>query len=253
MGKNYLIDGDYSNAETLLLRAHQMDTNSVSIVKDLTLCYYFEKDYRSGLQVIKPLFDRDSADDQCFQIAGNLYKSLNQLADCEALFKKGIQKFPDNGALYNEMGELLEEQKRPDAITFWEKGIQLDPAYSKNYYNAANYYYGTGDYLWSSLYGEIFVNMEPLSKRTPEVKDHILDGYRKLLTSFQSGEPEKDKNKFIARIKSGWYKNKDATTPKINTATLTMLRTRFILDWYQEKADKFPFYLFDYHHFQYEL
>jgi tetratricopeptide (TPR) repeat protein len=247
MGKNYLIDGDYTNAETLLLRAHQMDTNSVSIIKDLTLCYYFEKDYRTGLKIIQPLFDKDSADDQCYQIAGNLYKSLKQLPACEALFQKGLQKFPDNGALYNEMGELLNEQKRPEAIDFWEKGIRLDPGYSKNYYNAANHYHSTGNFLWCMLYSEIFANMEPLSKRSPEVKDHILEGYKKIYAAYQAGEPEKDKNKFINRIQSNLYKNKNVLSHKINASTLTMLRTRFILDWYQDKSDKFPFFLFEYH------
>ena len=32
----------------------------------------------------------------------------------------------------------------------------------------------------------------------------------------------------------------------INTEVLTMIRTRFILDWYEKNAAKFPFRLFDY-------
>jgi hypothetical protein len=33
----------------------------------------------------------------------------------------------------------------------------------------------------------------------------------------------------------------------ITTETLTMLRTRFILDWYDQYADRFPFRLFEHH------
>ena len=128
MGKNYLIDGDYSNAESLLSQAHRLDSNFLPAAKDLTLCYFFQKDYKSALKTIQPYIDRDSADDQCYQIAGNLYKSLSQPIECELILKKGIQKFQDNGPLYNALGELYSDQKKPEAIGFWEKGIQNDPA-----------------------------------------------------------------------------------------------------------------------------
>jgi len=36
-------------------------------------------------------------------------------------------------------------------------------------------------------------------------------------------------------------------TSGINTETLTMIRTRFILDWYKDYADKIPFKLFELH------
>ena len=53
-------------------------------------------------------------------------------------------------------------------------------AYSKNYYNACKYYYFTTDKVWSILYGEIFVNMEPLSTHSPEIKNILLESYKKL-------------------------------------------------------------------------
>jgi Flp pilus assembly protein TadD len=35
MGKNYMIDGEYSNAETLLNDAYNLDTNNIIFAKDL--------------------------------------------------------------------------------------------------------------------------------------------------------------------------------------------------------------------------
>ena len=106
--------------------------------------------------------DRDDADVVCFQLGGNVYKALEEAKECEKVYKKGLKKFPNSGPLYSEYGELLWATKDYSAIDQWEKGIQVDPAYSGNYYNAALYYFYTKDKVWSLIYGEIFVNMESL-------------------------------------------------------------------------------------------
>ena len=80
-------------------------------------------------------------------------------------YTKRIKEIPKERPLISEYGELLWAIKDFSAINLWEKGIQIDPAYSGNYYNAANYYFYTKDKVWSLVYGEIFVNMESLSER----------------------------------------------------------------------------------------
>jgi tetratricopeptide (TPR) repeat protein len=180
--RSFMQKSDFNNASLLLQRASIADPNNIEITKDLALSFYFQKEYKKGLEVIKTIIDKDESDDQCFQIAGNFYKQLDQAKECEKLFKKGIKKFPKSGALYNELGDLLWAQKNNEAIRQWEKGIENDPSYSKNYYNACKYYQLTADYVWSILYGEVFVNMEPLSKGSPEIKSILLESYKKIFT-----------------------------------------------------------------------
>jgi len=155
--------GDYANAVLVLNRAAQMDPKDIDITKDLAFSYYLQKDFTKALDIIKPLLDREDADDQCYQIAGNIYKQLEQPKECDKLLRKGLKKFPESGAMYNELGELLWAQQDFTAIKQWEKGIEVDPGFSKNYYNAAKYYYLTPDKVWSILYGEAFINMEPFT------------------------------------------------------------------------------------------
>ncbi len=92
---------------------------------------------------------------------------------------------------------MLWSRKDNGAIKLWEKGIELDPNYSLNYYNAARYYYPTPDKVWSLIYAEIFVNLESYSKRTIEVRDLILDGYRKLYSDASLLKNENTKNRFV--------------------------------------------------------
>ena len=127
--------------------------------KDLVMSYYYKSDYEKALAGVKTMLDRDDADVVTFQIAGNVYKALEEVKECDKVYKKGLKKFPNSGPLYSEYGELLWAKKDFSAIEQWEKGIQVDPAYSGNYYNAARFYFYTKDKVWSLVYGEIFVNM----------------------------------------------------------------------------------------------
>lgn len=245
--RSFMQQGDYANAVLVLNRATQLAPNDIDISKDLALSYYLQKDFNKSLEIIKPLLEREDADDQCYQIACNNYKQLVLLKDCDKLLRRGIKKFPASGAIYNELGELLWAQQDAEAIKEWEKGIEVDPGFSKNYYNAAKHYDLTGNTIWSILYGEMFINMEPFTYRTPEIKSILLDGYKKLFAQTQINIPDADKNNFTTAFVKIMNKQNAVAASGINPEVLTMIRSRFILDWYNEYADKTPFKLFELH------
>ena len=243
--RSFMQQNDYANAIVVLNRATQMEPQNIEITKDLSLSYYMQRDNNKALEIIKPLIDKDEADDQCYQIAGNIYLQLGLTTECDKLYRKGIQKFPESGALYNDLGVLLWEQKDYTAIKQWEKGIETDPNYSKNYYNASRYYNFTKDKIWSILYGEIFVNLDPLNTHTTEIKSILLENYKALFADVDITKENKDKNKFATAFIEIMNKQSSLAATGINAETLTMIRTRFILDWYKDYASKFPFKLFD--------
>ncbi len=242
--KSFIRQGDFPNAILVLNRALQKEPQHLGVAKDLAFCYSYQNDNNKALDIIKPLLDRDDADDQCFQIAGNIYKGLDQAKECEKMYRKGIKRFPQSGALYNELGELLWAQKDYTAIKQWEKGIENDPNYSGNYYNASKYYYFSTDRTWGLLYGEIFINMEPMGSRTPEIKKLLLEGYKKLFADTDITKGTK-KNSFSEAFLQALNRQGGAIALGINPESLTMLRTRFILDWYSEGNNRFPYRLFD--------
>jgi Tfp pilus assembly protein PilF len=246
--KSFMRSGDFDNAVIVLTRALQQDKNSLELQKDLVMSYYLKRDYTRALEGVKSLVDRDDADVVVYQLGGNVYKALEEAKECEKVYKKGLKKFPKSGPLYSEYGELLWATKDYSAISQWEKGIQLDPAYSGNYYNAALYYFYTKDKVWSLIYGEIFVNMESLSQRGIAMKQQLLQSYKEKLfaeADLMKGE-EKNKSEFAKAYLQTMSKQSSMANKGITTEVLTMIRTRFILDWYQNNATKFPFRLFDY-------
>lgn len=244
--RSFMQQGDYTNAFIVLNRATILEPNNIEITKDLALNYYFQRNYTKALEEIKNVLDRDDADDQCYQIAGTIYRQLDQAKEGEKLYKKGIKRFPKSGLLYNDYGELLWAQKSNEAIRQWEKGIESEPNYSKNYYNACKYYFVTGDKVWSFLYGEIFVNMEPLGKSTPEIKSMILESYKKFFAETDAKET-KETSKITIAIIQAMRKQSPIASGGINPESLTMIRTRFVLDWFHNHAAKYPNRLFEHH------
>lgn len=247
--KTFMRSGDFDNAIVVLTRALHQDPKNLEMNKDLVMSFFLKRDYAKALDGIKTLIDRDDADVVTYQIAGNVYKALEEVKECEKLYKKALKKFPKSGPLYSEYGELLWTVKDFSAIEQWETGIKIDPGYSGNYYNAALFYFYTKDKVWSLLYGEIFVNMESFGERGAAMKQLLLQSYKEKLfadTDLMKGE-EKNKSEFAKTFLQGMSKQALLTNKGVTTETLTMIRTRFILDWYANNAAKYPYRLFDYH------
>lgn len=243
--KTYMQKGDHANAILILNRALVLQPGNLELSKNLALNYYYAKEYVKAIDVLKPLLDRDDADDQCFQMAGDSYWAIEQFKDCEKVYKKGIKKLPNSGILYNDLGQLLWIQKDFSAIKQWEKGIEMDPGFARNYFNACKYYYFTTDKVWSIIYGEIFLNIDPLNESTPEIKNILLEGYKKLFADADLEKSNSDKNQFVVAFLKTMNKQSTAVSAGVNAETLSMVRTRFILDWYTNYGSKYPFKLFE--------
>ncbi|MEO8961712.1 MAG: tetratricopeptide repeat protein [Ginsengibacter sp.] len=243
--KAFMQQGDYANASLILARALQRDPKNIAVAKDLALTYYLQKENDKALNVIKPLLDKNNADDQIYQIAGTIYRALDQQKDAEKVYKKAIKEYPESGGLYNDFGEMLLSKRDPSAIKQWEKGIEMDPSYGTNYYNACKFYYYTKENIWSLIYGEIFINIESFTSHTAEIKDLLLDGYKKLFADPNLLANTKDLKPFEVAFLTCMNKQNSVVIRGLSAETLTMIRTRFMLDWQKDYAGKFPFRLFE--------
>ncbi len=239
--RSFMRTGDFDNAIVVLNRALEQDKNNLDLQKDLALAYYYKRDYAKALDVVKPMLENDDADVMTYQIGGNIYKALEEVKEADKMYKKALKKFPRSGALHSEYGELLWAGKNYDAIELWEKGIELDPSFAGNYYNAALFYYYTKDKAWTLIYGEIFVNMESLTERAAAMKELLLNGYKEKLFADVDVMKDQDKTKseFAKAFLQTMSKQSVVANRGITTETLTMIRTRFILDWYKNYAAKY--------------
>lgn len=246
IARTYTQQGDYTNAIVVLNGALQKDPQNIELSKDLSFNYYLSRDYTKGLSIAKPLILRPDADVQSYQILGLFYKAQDDRKECEKLYRAGIKRFPRSGVLYNEYGEVLWASQDYSAIRQWEKGIEIDPNYSSNYYNAAKYYFFTRDKVWALLYGETFINLESYSKRTAEIKDLLLAGYKKLFLESDIKKDQDTKNAFVMAWLNVMGPLNFTVKDGITAESLTVLRTKFIINWFNTYPSNYPFRLFDY-------
>jgi tetratricopeptide (TPR) repeat protein len=244
--KTYIRQGDYQNAILVLSRALQNDKENLEMLKDLAFAYYLQRDFEKSLAVAKPLVNRADADVQSYQILGLVYKGIEEKKDCEKMYKQGLKRFPKSGVLYNEYAEVIGTDNGEEAIELWEKGIEVDPSYSSNYYNASLYYYSKNEKVWCLIYGEIFVNLESYSARTQHIKDLLTEGYKKLFADAALMKGQNIKNEFEAAFLAELGDHAAVISQGITVQSMTELRNGFVLGWFEKNAKQFPFRLFDY-------
>jgi tetratricopeptide (TPR) repeat protein len=247
--KSFQRQGDFTNAILVLNRALQQDSENLELQKDLAFNYYLNKNFVKALETAKPFAERKDADVQSYQILGMVYKAIEERKECEKMYKTALKKYPNSGVLYNEYGEMMwSKDNFSESVKLWEKGIEVDPNYSGNYYNAAKYYYFSQDKVWGLIYGEIFVNLESYSKRTPEIKKILLEGYKKLFTDGNMMKNQDTKSEFVkAFLDEMKTQSTFVADNGITAESLSAVRTKFVIDWFEKYAVKFPFRLYEYH------
>jgi tetratricopeptide (TPR) repeat protein len=246
--KTVLQKGDFDNAIQLLQRAKKQEPDNVDVLRDLCFTYYLKRDFAAAIEVGKELVEKPNADQQSFQVLGLAYKAIASYKECGKLYRTALRKFPNSGVIYNDYAELYALDKDLDeAIVQWEKGIEVDPSYSSNYYNATMFYNRKGNWLRAALYGEIFLNLESYTTRTEEIKPQLLDAYQHLLAQGATLQLMNAKNtspfeKSVLEILQRSAANVKGVP---NMDDINGVRKKFIPDWIETKQKQYPFHLFD--------
>ncbi|MFA6060493.1 MAG: tetratricopeptide repeat protein [Taibaiella sp.] len=253
---SYLSRGDYANAIMMFSQAIRQAPSDVSLRRDLAYTYLLSGDSKKAKEIIDPVVSSDAADEQTFQVASAIENALGNTGKAKRLLNEGLDKFSNSGLLYNSKGNLLNSDKSTkDALEAYNAGIRVEPSYPMNYYNASKIYFQNEDPVWALLYGELYLNLDPQSQRTIEIKKMMIDAYRKLfspgkdeeLPGFQSTSSSSNKKQnFTSLYKKVMLQCAPAISDGLNVENLIMLRTRFMLAWSKDYSINYPFTLFTY-------
>ncbi len=242
---SFIMAGDAENAVSTLKKLEKLSPGDNEVKKLFAFTYYNQRDFASALPYANELATSPSADFQQVQMAGLVYKAIAMYKEAEKMYSKALERFPGNGTLLSEYGELLQLKKEDDkAIVQWEKGIASDPNISSNYYFAARHYSAKGNYAWAVLYGEVFMNLESFSERTNEIRTQLIADYGKLLapSAQKKSSGETFESAFFVTVRH--YGNFISTG--VNAASLTNVRAYFLKEWNDKYAAQYPFKLFSY-------
>lgn len=240
---------DFNGAVQVLEQGLKQYPDNLDILKDEAYISYLGRDFQKSLQIGKGIIAREDADVQSYQILGLTYKAIADYKEADKMYKAALKKFPKSGVLYSEYGDMLTQyDNKHEAIIQWEKGIQVDPNYSGNYYYAAKYYADANNILWSTIYSEIFINIESLTRRSAEIKSLLLNDYKLILSGQSNINTLKisgtDFEKAVASSLSAALES--VSTSNIIPDMITAFRVRFILNWNSTAATSYPYHLFDF-------
>ncbi len=256
-------NGKIAESLELLNQALKIDPDNINVSYEMIYAYYLMEDYKHCVEVAKPLLKHPDVFDQVYQMIGNSYDLLGKPAKAIKYYNKGIQKFPGSGRLYLEKGIVLANQnKLPKALEAWEAGIVADPDHSSNYYYASQMFAQTNEKIWGIYYGEIFLNLEPLTERSKFISKQLYDLYEECLsiqdskwipnfsekaTTINMSSLKNFKLSFETVHSLDMSKACQGLTPEFNIQNLVKIRKQFLAEWNINHAERYPNVIFEWH------
>jgi tetratricopeptide (TPR) repeat protein len=253
--RNYLAQNNTEQAIITLQQAIKLAPDKMVLYRDLASAYHRSGSHKEAMNILDPILKSNEADDQCYDIYAMSLVSTAENKRAKIMLQDALRKYPNSGLLYHGMGLMYEQEGNKElALTTWLTGIERNAEFHLNYYQAAKMYMNTHKPLWAILYAEMFLNVEQYSAMADETRDMLLGAYMRLFASIGSGAIPKYKDSknnhaesagdFEQAVYDTYLKLSPVVSDGINTENLTMLRTRFIMEWYKENAAEYPFGLF---------
>jgi tetratricopeptide (TPR) repeat protein len=172
-------DGKTDESISLLKEAQKLDPERFDYPYEMAYAHFLKEDYKETIKILEKNIDHKDVTERLFQLLGNTYDITGKSDKAFEVYDAGLHKFPNSGMIYLEKGNVYWGKKEyAKALPFYEKGIELDPAFPSNYYRAARIYCSSTEEVWGMIYGEIFINLERNSKRTAEISKLLYDTYK---------------------------------------------------------------------------
>jgi len=172
-------NGKIDESIKLLEEAQKIDPDRFDYPYELAYAHYLKEDYKAAAKILEKNKSHKDVTERLFQLLGNCYDILGNSDKAIEVYDEGLKIFPNSGIIYLEKGNVYwSKEEYGKALPFYEKGIEVDPKFPSNYYRATRIYCGSTEEVWGLIYGEIFMNLERNSKRTPEISKLLYDTYK---------------------------------------------------------------------------
>ena len=179
-GIKLMDEGKLDESIELLEQAQKLDPKRMDYPYEIAYAFYKKKDYFKSIQLLNTITEHPTATDFVYQLLGNSYDLIGKPELALVTYQRGMTKFPNSGKFHLESGSIKFNNKEyNEAIAFWEDGIKANPNYSSNYYRLSKVFSLTEERIWTLLYGEYFILLEPNTQRTEEISKLLYENYQK--------------------------------------------------------------------------
>jgi tetratricopeptide (TPR) repeat protein len=179
-----IMDEKHADESIVLLKqAHNLDPKNIIYPYEIACAQYIKHDYKAAIKKLKKILNHSDVIDKVYQLLGNCYDIIGKSHDAIDVYNLGLEKFPKSGCLYLGLGiNELNKKNHEKALSFFEKGIYVEPNFASNYYFASKIYFRTSNKLYGLIYGEIFMNIERIGLRVEEISELLYVIYKNCIT-----------------------------------------------------------------------
>lgn len=253
--KSNFNSGNYLQAINLFKQAQQQAPNIMEVYRDLGQAQVAGRKYADALTTIEPIIKQGVADEITYDVAFNANLGLKEDKKAKSILSKGFSKFPNSGILFYDKGKIEEADKDFEkALPFYVDGIKNDPSFHLNFLAAAKAALRSQQAVAAIIYAESYLLLEKNSPKADELKDILMNGYRRIFIGVNKANPTFGKPatalppdlNFFETIQQTCARFASVTSDGYTVENLTMLRARFIMEWSKNLREKYPFDLFAY-------
>lgn len=250
--KQHHMSGNFTEAIVRYQQAIRIAPEIVLLHRELAYAYYLAGGYTDAINTLGPVIAEGKADAEAYKIMVQSLLAKKDDKKAKKVLKEALEQMPNSGPLYYEAGLLYEkENNREEALKAWLTGIEKDPGYHLNYYEAARMYMLGGQLVWAILYAETFINIEQQTPRSYDARKLMLSAYNRMfnrlatkeIPKYGSGKSSRPQS-FEDAVYDTYMKLSPIMSDGVTTENLIMLRTRFVMDWMMKYADRYSFSLF---------
>ena len=253
--------GKFEESRKLLIEGQKLDPTDYTYPYEIGYSYYLAKDYETAITQFEKAAEYSIVSAELYQLWGNAYDIVGKAQKAIDIYNLGLKKFPKAGKLYLEIGNVYSDRvSKEEGIKYYEKGIEINPTFTSNYYRAALYYLNTPEQVWGMIYGEIFMNLESNSKRAIEISKMLFDTYKTQIKIKNENESSVDfctkmtmsldqpeRMPFCLTYGATLILGIDKDVKTIDLESLNRIRKKFIVNYFFMKRNEMhPNILFDY-------
>ena len=136
------------------------------------------------------LLNRPEAQYVAFQLCGNACDMTGNSTEARRIYQLGLDRFPNSGSLYLELGNLdWAEERYMAALPYYLQGIKVDPNFASNYFRAAIISFAIDEAkVWGLIYAETEILLAPNNEeRHNYMAQTIRDCYTESIESKANG------------------------------------------------------------------
>ncbi len=231
--------GNYADALITVKQLIALVPEKHLLKTELGKLYYLSGNYKQAISILQPLTKDNATKEDDYQLlaASLIAEKANKKAG--KVIDQGLKKYPASGILYYQRGEmymgLLETEL---ALSSWQAGIEREPSLVINYreYAITALHLPEHRNYGALQHAEEYLTMRADTSGNDSIKSLLFDGWKNFLKSFADYCPAIQPPNGGKTMSKVYWELLPVVSDGITSENLTMLRTRFLIEWQRGKT-----------------